>query len=66
MSEWISVKDRLPKESTRKNLLMYIISSNIDKVVFVSFFIKGEWVLGKNNAFKNITHWMPLPKPPKL
>jgi hypothetical protein len=56
--EWISVKDRFPK-------------TPIDVLVFngdtqVGYFHKGFWrdFHGERNI-KNVTHWMPLPEPPK-
>ena len=56
--EWISVKDRLPKE---------IDSDGFGKVLCISAttnFITTEYW---NELQKpGLTHWMPLPKPPKL
>ena len=56
MSEWISVKDRLPEPWTE--VLVWrgseypIVSSEVTST--------GLWC-----HFFNITHWMPLPEPPK-
>ncbi|MCB7128181.1 MAG: DUF551 domain-containing protein [Candidatus Brocadiales bacterium] len=63
MTEWISVEERLPKKY--KNVL-----------IFVDFRLRGgswhmntasyieEWVHG-NDPTPGVTHWMPLPEPPK-
>lgn len=65
MSEWISVKDRLPKPGER-----ILLSSKK--------FVGEGWINGTLNKFfrydgiewskifiENITHWMPLPEPPE-
>lgn len=57
MSEWISVKDRMPE--LRKNILCISLRS---KEAFVNSIERdGYWFY--DNGF--ITHWMPLPEPPK-
>ncbi len=61
MNEWISVKDRLPKEDD------WVIGGNHKRVEF------GVWMGDKkgfaiphfNYMCLQITHWMPLPKPPE-
>ena len=56
MTEWISVKDKLPEPWTE--VLIWrgpeypIVSSEVTPT--------GLWC-----HFFNITHWMPLPEPPK-
>ncbi len=52
MSEWISVKDRLPEE----NGYVLAYSSSDDLVIIV--------LKSKFQSFE-ITHWMPLPEPPE-
>lgn len=51
MSEWISVKDRLPEKYER-----VLIFDNKDGML-VGCFLDKPW--------KEATHWMPLPTPPK-
>ena len=62
--EWVSVLDRLPEESG-----MYIVTANDGHAQRVSFV---QWQ--KKNRMRNltgarsywrVTHWMPLPEPPK-
>ena len=64
--EWISVKDRLPKRHGRylvfvKNLTRWHV---LDNPVFVADFVYGQWNFHgwEDNC---VTHWMPLPQPPK-
>lgn len=64
--EWISVEDRLPKQVENyfdsKNVL---VCSEYGEV-FISWFkfdFNG-WDLTLNYQV-NVTHWMPLPEPPK-
>lgn len=67
MNEWISVKDRLP-EIHSPDVLAYDGKNQ---------FISGRWGVGNtvyfqtnncgccNSGMGEITHWMPLPKPPE-
>ena len=61
MSEWISVNDRLPKEG---EFVLCACRANIYEVL--RFYGNGwghdpmhDYMLGF------VTHWMPLPEPPK-
>ncbi len=61
--KWISVEDRLPDE--HKSVIVYVTRFNYySDYVDMSFRQDGEW---KSNTgyWKAITHWMPLPPPPK-
>ena len=58
MNEWINVKDRLP-DKTGCYLVFYSRGKSID----VSLFKNEKWCEEWGNHI--ITHWMPLPKPPK-
>ena len=61
--EWISVNDRLPGEHT-----LVIIATNV-KGTSLCFHENGIWRYAYNSGFIDqaltITHWMPLPEPPK-
>ena len=71
-SEWISVEDRLP-ESTR----MVLCYTPCDGYVFVGYYQKVDSPYWKSywniitamrstkKVTKKVTHWMPLPEPPK-
>ena len=64
VQEWISVDDRLPEE--KANCIVYYQHAYCDN--------DGYWEIGicfydgekfqLNSAYK-VTHWMPLPEPPK-
>jgi Protein of unknown function (DUF551) len=85
MSDWISVKDRLPEHhktvlvcNNKKGMcvVVFIDSIEMNKVMEKSqypwecvdvkkhpyYFISQE--INQHTA-NNITHWMPLPEPPK-
>lgn len=57
MSEWISVKDRLPNENTR--VLVYAKQGSYMNLR-TDYICNGRWFFSMM-----VTHWMPLPKPPK-
>lgn len=60
--EWISAKDRLPGVSGE-----YIVEK--DGFVFSAEFVAGSganyWSGKFENKLVRVTHWMPLPEPPK-
>lgn len=69
--EWISVKDRLPEDEQRviaycQKVKKYFVgfaerSHYSDKVHWWHEGAKG----GLYSATSKVTHWMPLPEPPK-
>ncbi len=66
MSEWISVEDRLPEEIIEE----IIVCRDKDCIASMAArYIGGEFItygaFGADMPFKNPTHWMPLPEPPK-
>jgi hypothetical protein len=58
---WISVKDRLPPEN------LWIIGGNYKRVEMGVWMgeKKGFVISSCNYLCLEITHWMPLPEPPK-
>lgn len=63
MSEWISVKDRLPKAflpvivCREKGKGEYVVEQGYKDVM--------DWWKVFGTRTKNVTHWMPMPEPPK-
>ena len=57
--KWISVKDRLP--DVEMEVLVF------DGYDIGTGYLKEnyEWFLFSENLYIKITHWMPLPEPPK-
>lgn len=64
--EWISVKDRLP-EKWLFALVAVCPPSQMNEVHIAYIDKNGKWkVLSEKGNHSNfITHWMPLPEPPK-
>ncbi len=79
MSEWISVKDRLPEDGVAA--LLYVENPYGPKDYFIGYLsVDGySWVETAETApmtlcghiiegcgsLRKVTHWMPLPEPPK-
>jgi hypothetical protein len=60
MSEWISVKYRLPDES---DVVLVYGENACDWVHEVALWEGGSWV-DRGEALDGVSHWMPLPEPP--
>ena len=67
LTKWISVKDRLPKPFS--DVLIVLHGRILDSTVDIAWFDNNGYELRNGQTFyKNediITHWMPLPEPPK-
>ena len=62
MSDWISVKDRLPGYG--KSYLVITPCSNIHIAYMLSY--NNGWHSSRGvDVVLPVTHWMPLPAPPK-
>lgn len=66
MSNWISVNDRLPfSKYGESDSVLTVSESGIYEILY---FDGGCWCKPTGeirNACTKITHWMPLPEPPK-
>ena len=64
VQQWISVTEWLPKKEGD-----YLVASTKGKVGYSHFFPEREIVPGKVRdavfCYPGVTHWMPLPEPPK-
>ena len=62
VQEWISVKDRLP-ESGKEGVLIGLRWGEVD----IGWCEDGRWDSEFVNEYEDgeVTHWMPLPQPPK-
>ena len=58
VGEWISVKDRLPE--TGKLALVY---GSCGAMTVARHITRNDWIVP--GMFPHVTHWMPLPEPPK-
>lgn len=70
--EWVSVEDRLPPYEWEQNALMAtqdVLAINGDGQMFVGYFkvwkYDGSYRFDDGFDHDDITHWMPLPQPPK-
>lgn len=79
MSEWISVNDRLPNEPKTSFSTSYVdvfINSGklnmyrepdciFEKGMFWQMILDGDGDFSYSEEITDVTHWMPLPEPPK-
>ena len=69
VQEWISVDDRLPEEGDY--VLCVLKGFNYGGKIQVCKFVPADKFNDKpyfehfRNGFPSVTHWMPLPQPPK-
>ena len=64
VQEWISVKDRLPEPW--KQVLIYSRHDFCESAFYIG--VLGKWRVTWNHEMldaDSVTHWMPLPEPPK-
>lgn len=61
ISEWIPVGDRLPDAG--KDVLVY---EQQWRKISIAYYLHGAEIWEDVNALQpDVTHWMPLPEPPK-
>ena len=58
VNDWISVKDRMPEENVP------VLVWDSQGFAFIDIHESGKWRIGTPH-YAVITHWMPLPEPPK-
>ena len=73
--EWISVDERLPENDygkhwkERQYYLVMTEPSGLMRVAHYGYKEYGWWIDSHNTVidrFDKVTHWMPLPEPPKM
>ena len=57
--EWISVDDRLPKKDE------IVIICTDKNFIYAGELVGDTWFLDNDSWTETVTHWMPLPQPPK-
>tara|TARA_R110000868_G_scaffold136519_4_gene349517 strand:- start:3548 stop:3772 length:225 start_codon:yes stop_codon:yes gene_type:complete len=72
MTKWISVKDKMPSKQKNKTVITfeYLINLSGKKIPYiwmedVKDLHKDEYGVWSDTGAVDITHWMPLPKPPE-
>ncbi len=69
MSEWISVKDRLPEINNRMSEDVLMLDEygkmSVKSFEIVNNEIVVDWGEAGTRPLSDFTHWMPLPKPPE-
>ena len=69
IQEWISVKDRLPEpkhEFDARNWYLVALSNGVVKELAYEFHNHSVFGYGWRETAYPVTHWMPLPEPPKM
>ena len=59
VQEWISVKDELPDDD---EIVIICTDANF---IYAGELIGDTWFLDNDSWTATVTHWMPLPQPPK-
>ena len=68
VQEWISVNDRLPEpkhEFDARNWYLVALSNGVVKELAYEFHNHSVFGYGWRETAYPVTHWMPLPLPPK-
>lgn len=63
---WISVEDKVPNWiDAWEEAFNYVLVYDERYGVNMARFERGAWIMRLECALNNVTHWMPLPEPPK-
>ena len=64
MSEWIDVNERLP-ENNLNQVLVIVQDEGYEPYVTIRYYQEGMFLAAGVFREEGVTHWMPLPEPPK-
>jgi hypothetical protein len=56
---WVSVEERLPEQESR---VLFCLKGG---AMIAGYFFENHFYSGDSYCFKTVTHWQPLPEPPK-
>ena len=72
---WVSVEDRLPQQEAHESLhygtldVLVVIHGKFTSIGWYMPHKESEdygwWIRGENKPCKYVTHWQPLPEPPR-
>ncbi len=70
MSDWISINELLPVESEWDDIIVCAIHKGKKYTLADVYFVEGKFKTkdhhyGCFDDIDDVTHWMPLPEPPK-
>lgn len=68
--DWISVKDKLPEKVEGTHYLVMVKHITLSEMEVAEWWFDGDerwiWMWEHNGTVHlEVTHWMPLPEPPK-
>lgn len=61
--DWVSVKDRLPEDG--QEVFAYCSEADSFEMLVLRCLSENMWINRALDIYENVTHWMPLPLPPK-
>jgi hypothetical protein len=59
-TDWVSVDERLPEQESR---VLFCLKGG---AMIAGYFFENHFYSGDSYCFKTVTHWQPLPEPPKV
>lgn len=73
MAEWISVKERLPDAAQGEDCVLGFVNGYNGQITFTDAYLFVKYDYAENAWWSEdydiegckVTHWMPLPEPPK-
>ena len=68
MPRWISVEERLPEAHADGSVDAELVTDG--EFIHMAYYAHGQWIFCESGEMKEpmwntVTHWMPLPEPPK-